>query len=368
MTISAQYSYAVNHLEAVQLLQANGDKISYVFEGEPGAGKSSLLKTMQATLGDKYDYIYVDLPTKDIPDIALSMPDHEHKVTVPYMNTMWLGDSQNPDKPKVIMLDELFKCTDYVRLLANRLLLERMVGTMKLPEGSIVFGTSNFQSDGVGDRVSAHTNSRVSRVHMRKPAAEEWMQWAYDNNIHEFVLTWVKQNPQVFSSYKDTEFDASLHNNGKGVFRFIYHPQHNNSAYVCPRTLELASHQLHNLDMLGSALTQKGLVGTVGMSAALDIMTYAELGRELPAPQDIEISPDTARVPTNGVAKLMLVYKSLQFLNAENIDAYSIYFDRLGKEIMSTWVKTLVESTAIREVALRNQKVRSWAIQNSWVL
>lgn len=367
MAVTNAYNFAVNHNEAALLVRANGNKVSYVFEGEPGVGKSAILSSLKASMGtSEFDFIYVDVPLKDIPDIALSMPDHEAKVTRAFINEIWLGT--DPKKPKVILLDEVFKGTDFVKLMMNRLLLEQMVGDYKLPEGSIVFGTTNFATDGVGDRTNAHSNSRVVRVPMRKPTQEEWQGWAIDNNIHPLVSTWAKQNPAIFHSYKDTEFDARAHKDGQGIFHYIFHPQHNSTAYVCPRTLALASHQIYNMDMTGDALMTKALIGTVGAKAALDMSAMFALGNDLPTLDDIVQQPDNARVPKSAPAQLMLVFKSLQYIDAGNIDAFATYFQRLPREVMSTWIKTIVSTEKIKHVALKNQQIKSFAISNSWIL
>lgn len=360
------YQYAVGHEEAVQLVMHTGDRVTHVFEGEPGCSKSSILKTLRTRLGDAYDYIYADLPTFDIPDIALSMPNHDTRTTMPYVNDLWLGT--DPKKPKVVMLDEVFKVNDHVRLMANRAMLERVIGSYHLPAGSLLFATTNFSSDGVGDRTSAHTNSRVARLMFRKPTVQEWTAWANDNGINPIVITWANQNPIVFKSYKDTAFDAGLHKNGQGPFRFIFHPTENNTTYVCPRTLELASHELNRYEQLGASVIQKVLIGIIGVTAALDMMTYMQLSQDLPHPDDIVKSPESARVPANNVAKLMLMFKSLQYITPETLPSYVTYMNRLGAEIMATWVKTMVSSSQVKTFALMNQDVRRFAIANSWLM
>lgn len=366
MSTTNAYNFAMNHNEVATMIRVNGRKVSYVVEGEPGVGKSTILETLRKAMGDEYEYIYVDVPLKDIPNIALSMPHHETQTTREYINELWLGT--DPKKPKVVMLDEVFKGSDYVKLMMNRLLLERTVGDYKLPDGSIVFGTTNFQTDGVGDRTNGHTNSRVTRVQMRKPTQDEWVAWAIDNGIHELVITWAKQNPAIFNSYKDTEFDARMHKDGQGVFHYIYHPQHNNMAYVCPRTLAMASHQTHNIDITGEALLTKALIGTVGMKGALDMSAMFALGYDLPALDDIINQPDSARLPRSAPAQLMITFKSLQYLNPTNVDAFATYFKRLPLEVMSTWMKTIVSTEKIKGFALKNQQIKSFAIENSWVL
>lgn len=360
------YSFAVNHNEAATLVATNGHRVSYIFEGEPGISKSTILKTLQRNMGDAYDYIYVDVPLRDIPQVALSMPDHESQTTKDFIHASWIGTDRN--KPKVVMLDEIFKGNEYVRLMFNRLLLEGMVGDYALPEGSIVFGTTNYATDGVGDRTNGHTNSRISRIPFRKPTQAEWKAWAVDNHIHELVLTWVENNPAIFQSYKDTEFDAREFKDGVSIFNMIYHPQHNKDAYVCPRTLELASHQIYGLEKTGEALLTKALIGTVGMTAAMDMATLIALGSDLPSPADIVTAPESARLPKSTAAQLMMVFKSVQYLKPENMDAFATYFFRFPLEMTSTWVKTIVSSNLVSGFALKNSQIKAFAINNAWVL
>lgn len=360
------YAFAVNHTEAATLIANCGADVSYVFEGEPGVGKSSVLRTLTHLLGDAYDYVYVDVPLKDIPQVALSMPDHVTRTTIDYVHSIWKGTSDS--KPKIVMLDEIGKGQDYVKLMMNRLLLEHMVGDYKLPDGSIVFGTTNYATDGVGDRANAHTNSRIVSVPFRKPTQDEWVHWATNNDISPLVLTWVNQNPMLFQSYKDTEFDASLHRDGEGPFHYIFHPQHNNRSYVCPRTLAMASHQVHKMEHIGEALLTKALIGTIGSKAALDLSAMIALGSDLPHPKDIITAPDSARVPKSGPAQLLMVYKSMQFLKPDNVDAFATYFKRFPLEVTSTWVKTIVGIEAIKQFALKNQSIREFAVSNAWVL
>jgi len=365
-------TYSASHHECAQLIKHNGSNISYIIEGEPGIGKSSILKTLEKECGDKYEYIYVDVPLLDVPDICLSMPDHETQTTKAFMHTRWLG--KDPTKPKCIMLDEIFKGTPYVQLMLNRLLLEKTVGDYELPDGSIVFGATNFSSDGVGDKANGHTNSRVARIMMRKPNQAEGINWGVNNNINSLVLAWANQNPMIFNSYKDTEFDSKLHGTGQGIFHYIYHPQHNNTAYVCPRTLELASHQLHNMatddnpNGLSESLTEKALIGTLGIKAALDMTALIDLSGDLPRVEYIIANPNKAKVPKNIAAQMMMVYKSLQYLNKDNIDNWVTYFARFGLEIQATWTKIAIQSDTLKNMVCKNKQVGKFITDNGWIL
>jgi hypothetical protein len=360
------YNFAVNHSEAAKMVATCGHDVTYVFEGEPGVGKSSILTTLSTMLGDEYEYIYVDVPNKDAPDIALCMPDHIKKVTAYYINETWLGADRT--KKKCIMLDEINKGPEYVQLMMNRLVHEHVIGTYKLPEGSRVFGTTNFTTDGVGDSSNAHSNSRIVRVPFRKPSQEEYNHWGINNGLNPIVLKWCDQNPMIFQSYKDTEFNANEHKDGVGAFHYIFHPQHNTHAYVCPRSMHKASKQIDCIDTLGEALLVKALIGTIGAKAALDMSALIALGNDMPDPKDVVSAPESARIPKSEAAQIMLVYKSVQHLTPTNISAWVTYFERYPLEMLSVWVKTVIKNESVKMFFIKDPKIRAFAINNSWVL
>ncbi len=84
-------------------------------------------------------------------------------------------------------------------------MLERKVGTKKLPEGSIVFATTNLGAEGVGDIIPPHARNRMSVVTMRKSDATEWIDYGINNNFHPSVLGFVREFPQVMQGFEDVK-------------------------------------------------------------------------------------------------------------------------------------------------------------------
>jgi len=167
--------------ETKNLIQTTGDMLTHIVIGQPGVGKSSILKMLREDMGtDEYDFIYVDCPVKDMMDIAASIPNHENKSLEYYVADLFKMDS---GKKKVIMLDEFMKAPKLLQVIFTRMMLERTVGDVPLPEGSIVFGTSNNVTDGVGDAMLDHAGNRVCKIHMRNPNASEWDAWAAKQGI-----------------------------------------------------------------------------------------------------------------------------------------------------------------------------------------
>jgi MoxR-like ATPase len=152
-------------------------ELTIVIQSEPGCGKTSLLgmiaedngdkwrsaKDGTSIEGDKFDYIYVDCPVKDMSDIGMTIPNHATKSLEYYVSSLFNLDDP---KPKCIMLDEFMKSPKLLQTIFTRLMLERMVGDRSLTDGSWVIATSNNTSDGVGDSMLAHAGNRVCIAQM----------------------------------------------------------------------------------------------------------------------------------------------------------------------------------------------------------
>jgi MoxR-like ATPase len=190
--------------ELRKLIPTIGVDLTPIIQSEPGCGKTSILNLLKEDLGDSYDYIYVDCPVKDMSDIAMTIPNHATKTLESYVGSLFKLDS---DKPKVILLDEFMKSPKLLQVIFTRLMLERCVGDTPLPEGSIVFGTSNNQSDGVGDTMLAHAGNRVCIVQMEKPDVTSWLTWATNNKVSALVRAFVHTFPRCLASYTDGNQD-----------------------------------------------------------------------------------------------------------------------------------------------------------------
>jgi len=136
-----------------------GKDVTIIGRGEPGIGKSSMLKVLQNVYPD-YEVAYIDCTLLDLGDFALPYTEvlSDMKVTKFAPNARFKFHS---DKPVIIMLDEIGKAMKAVKNVLLTLMLEHRIGDNYAPKGSIVFGTSNLMSDGVGDMLEAHARNRI---------------------------------------------------------------------------------------------------------------------------------------------------------------------------------------------------------------
>jgi hypothetical protein len=305
-------------------------------------------------LGEGYDYIYVDCPVKDMQDIGMVIPNHETKTLQYYVAELFKLDSP---KPKVILLDEFMKSPKLLQVIFTRLMLERMVGDSPLPKGSIVFGTSNNASDGVGDNMLAHAGNRVCIVRMAKPSVNEWLEWASANGVSRVIRAWVTMFPRALASY----IDGNQEDNP-----YIFKPNMSGLSFVSPRSLAKCDVIVKNRDVLGENSTMCALAGTIGHSAAGDMSAFLSLEKSLADVKDIIKKPDTIDVPTDISAQLMIMFQAVDSLETQDeLSKFMVFVKRLpSSEVRAVFFTMMMRSPKSIRLARNNKEIADWAINN----
>ncbi len=344
-----------------------GDQVTIIGQGEPGIGKSSMLKVLSKRFPE-YATAYIDCTLLDLGDFALPYTVEENGIRITRFAPNARFQLQS-DKPVIVMLDEIGKAMKAVKNVLLTLMLEQRIGDMTLPKGSIVFGTTNLSSDGVGDSLEAHARNRVCFTTVSKPHAgfnadgsldqDSWGMWAVDNDIDPIVLAWVRANPQCLESYTN----PAQRENG-----LIYQPTKPQTAFVTPRSLEKASHIVKQRHILGDLVTQTLLAGTVGDQASKEMIAFFTVVDKLPTWEAIVADPKGAKVPgdTDVVAKCMIVFSALTRVDAKTIDPWIDYAARLDLEWQAMFAKSGMKSSTKQAILARNDKFKQWAIKNQW--
>jgi len=336
--------------DAANLVRNCGQTNTFIFQGEPGIGKSAMLKTLR----DQCDMEprYIDCALLDLGD--LQMPRVNDSVEfVP--NKMFVGD-----EPLIIMLDEIGKAMRPVQNALLTLLLEHRIGNHKLPEGSVVFGTTNMASDGVGDMLQAHARNRVTFLTVRKPDADEWVEWGVNHGVEPTVMAWVKEYPHCLASYADDP-------DGVADNPYIFNPRQQQTAFVTPRSLAHASHIVSQRLALSDDVMISALSGTIGESAARDMQAFLSVADALPPFKAIIEKPDTVQVPESPIACVILSLGAVTRMTAENIDAWMTYLVRLPREVQFMFVQNVMRSSAA-SVVVKSKSFTDWARENSWAV
>jgi len=346
--------------EFAQSIGIVGEKVTVIGQGEPGIGKSAMLKVLGAQYPN-YELAYIDCTLLDLGDFALpytEVVDSEFGMRV----TKFAPNARfkmHMNKPVIVMLDEIGKAMKAVKNVLLTLMLEHRIGDNYLPEGSIVFGTTNLLTDGVGDMLEAHARNRVCFVTVRKPDADEWIEWALGNNIAPEVIAWVKQFPHALASYTD---------GGQKDNPYIFNPQRAGmGAVVTPRSLEKASYIAKQRDQLGDALTISMLTGTIGESASRDMQSFFTVVDKLPTWDAIMASPLTAKLPTDAVAKCILVFSAISRVEKDTLSKWMSYVQRMDKEWQALFATSVMKSPSKQAFCVLQKDFKDWALNNQWL-
>jgi hypothetical protein len=351
------FTLAVSIDEAKTAIKTVGHKITPIIVSEPGVGKSSILKMLESEMdNNEYDFIYVDCPVKDMMDVAASIPDHNTKTLEYYVSSLFqLGNG----KKKVIMLDEFMKAPKLLQIIFTRLILERTVGDVPLPEGSIVFATSNNASDGVGDSMLAHVGNRVTMLKMRKPSADDWNLWATAQGVARPIRAWAAMNPRAFYSYTD---------GGQEDNPYIFKPSSTAQQFVSPRSLAKASPIVESKDALGENLMMAMLAGTIGESAAKSMAAFIALENKVVRFETVIKSPTTVTMPEDVSAQVMMLFEAVDCIeNQDDLSKYMQFVNRMpSSEVQSIFFTMIMRGKP--RVARYNAEIMKWAADNHMLM
>ena len=349
--------YDLSIAQTATLIRNIGAKRTVIAQGHIGTGKTTGIAAELKRQLPGHTYVEFDCTNKDVQD--LSVPRFMDKVAdmisdyVEFVPNAELG--AHLGKPIILNFDEFFKAVEPVKRGVRRIMLERMVNGIELPEGSIVYGTSNLGAEGVGDALAAHQRNAVIVVNVRKPDPIEWIEWGINNGIDPIVLGWVKDNPHAMQTFEEIKNpDDNM---------YIFHPRAQRDAFVTPRSLEAASDLLKIRHLQDDMTTTGALIGTIGAPAAMDMMAFVHLASELPTIQSIKDNPMGAKVPSSSVAaNCMIVFKALATLEEDWIDQWMTYLERLPEEASSMFINGVrAKGYRLQGPVLQNAKVTKWA-------
>jgi len=331
-----------------------GSSLTPIILSEPGCGKTSLLSMIEEDLGDGYDYIYVDCPVKDMSDIGMTIPNHSSKTLEYYVSSLF---KLNSPKPKVILLDEFMKSPKLLQVIFTRLMLERMVGDEPLPRGSIVFGTSNNSSDGVGDTMLAHAGNRVCIMEMAKPSVNEWLEWASANGISRVVRAFVSLFPRTLASYRDGNQDDNP---------YVFNPKKTQLSFCSPRSLAKCDVIVKNRDILGENSTMCALGGTIGLAGAGDMSAFLSLEKTLVDVKDIVKDPEGIKVPNEISAQLMIMFQAVDVLETQDeLTKFMKFVNKIpSSEVQAVFFTMMMRNTKSIKLARNNMQIAEWAKNN----
>jgi hypothetical protein len=343
--------------EFAQSVAAVGHKVCLIGEGEMGIGKSAMLWKVAEMLPTHVP-AYIDCTLLDLGDFALPYTVEENGMKV----TRFAPNARfkfHMGKPVIIMLDEIGKAMKSVKNVLLTLMNEGRIGDHYLPDGSIVFGTTNLMAENVGDLLERHARNRVCKVRIRKTDADTWINdFAIPKGLDPTVIAWVKQFPHCMAAFDDGDQKDNP---------YINHPtKAGQDACVTPRTLEKASYIAEQRDKLGAAVTISLLAGVIGESAARDMQAFFTVADKLPTWDAIVTSPSTAKMPDETIARCICVFSALTRVDKDTLGKWMTYVQRMDKEWQALFAKSIMR-TPKQSFCVMNKEFKDWALANEWM-
>ena len=343
-------------LKQAATLIATNPETRFLLQGEPGIGKSSLLKAIAEQLG--YEYAYIDVPNMDLGDIAMPVIDHDTKTTRYYPNARF---KVHEGKPVVIMLDEFSKGADPVKNMLHPMLEKAnpRLGDVSLHDKNVVFLTGNLTTDGVGDSLKAHSRNRIVPVTISKPTAEEWIEWGINKGIEAEVLAWVNQYPHALASYTDA---------AQGDNPYIYNPRKTTGAFVTPRSLETASNIVRTRKLNDADTVIAALTGAIGEAAARDMQAYIEFADQLPTWEATIRDPKNTKLPTSPGACAIVVFGAISRVTKDSIAPFMEYLNRFDAEWQAVFAINIAKTPSKQSIAFSAKAFADWVAKNQDLL
>lgn len=166
--------------------------------GAPGTGKSALVQKFADDVGLPCVSL---LGSQLAPEDIIGIPKIEGETSC-FIPPKMIARKE----PYVLFLDELNACSQEVQKAFYSLIHERRIGEYHLPKGSVVIGAGNRSQDSaIVKTMSSALINRMFHVQLTVNP-NQWLEWAYSENIHSWVTDYITQRPDhLFSEPPKTE-------------------------------------------------------------------------------------------------------------------------------------------------------------------
>jgi MoxR-like ATPase len=272
--------------------------------GAPGIGKSDIIRQITDTFSNSH-----------LIDIRLSLWEPTDIKGIPYFDSnsgtmVWGAPEELPSEEFaaqfdhiVLFLDEMNSAAPSVQAAAYQLILNRRVGTYKLPDNVMIVAAGNREADkGVTYRMPAPLANRF--IHLELAVNfDDWFQWAVDNKEHRDVVGFLQ-----FSKKDLYDFD----------------PRASSRAFATPRSWSFVSELLE--DDLDESTTTDLVAGAVGEGLAVKFMAHRRVASSMPNPTDI-LKGTVKELKTKEISAMYSLTVSLCYELKEACDAGDKKFD-----------------------------------------
>ena len=311
--------------------------------GSPGVGKSDIIRNLAVELNMVFvDVRLAQMESQDL--LGLPYPDSDG-VTFDYLPPATFplkGVHDKPERPVLVLLDEITSCPPDVQVASYRLILDRQIGDYELHDNVYLVTAGNKVTDGAV--VNPMSSALVSRmVHLELDTeVQAWLRWASNNTIDPRVIAFINHSPSLLDTFSKFEDQDTL-------------------TYAVSRTYEMLSDLLKNIKKVDHKYFAL-ITGTIGMEAGAAFVSFCSVYNYLPSYKEIVASPLTVEVSERGDVNIAIIANLNALVNRRDITKVTAYVNRLNLEYQTVFYQTL---TYNNKLLLISQSVKTWLSNNS---
>ncbi len=235
-------------------------KLPVMMWGSPGIGKSAIVRTVAVAQG------------RNVRDIRLALLDPTDLRGIPFYNpekntAEWAIASilpQDRDSTDILFLDEINAAPPVIQAAAYQLVLDRMIGEYRLPDGVDIVAAGNREGDkAVTFKMPTPLLNRF--IHLDFDVKfEDWYDWAIGNQVNDHVVGFL--------------------NFQKGKLN-IFDPTSKSRGFPTPRSWEFVSRLMAR--PLPDHVLRGMVAGAIGEGTMSEFMNYREVYLKIPSPADV---------------------------------------------------------------------------------
>ena len=320
---------------SVSILRANPAQSIYI-EGAPGNGKTSAASVIFDRLGIPKENQVVFRPSLHDPVDLIGVPSVSDGTTA-FNPAAWLHQMQ--EGAWGLCIDELPQGTVMMQNALAGLMLDRLIGDVKLSDNVYVVATGNRTKDKAGaSRTVSQLANRVMRCEMES-SLDDWTDWALTEGLPVWLIAGLRFRPNLLNDFNPDRFSNPTERTWEMVGKL-------------PETLN-DSQMFHAMQ------------GLVGEAAAAEMAGFKQIMDKLPNIDVLLLRPRDAEVPTDPATLFALSGALAHRASVDNFESLLVYGNRIPPEFQVLIVKDAVK---LCPAVCNTSAFIAWASKNAGVV
>jgi len=301
--------------------------------GAPGGGKTDVItEAIHASGAD----LILSHPVVNDPTDYKGLPFQTNIDRADFLPYGDLYKLMHVTKKTVFFTDDIGQASISVQAALMQLFLSRQINGHRVPDHVVFMGATNRAQDLAGVvKFITPLKSRFYTILRFDIHVDDWVNWAILHDMPAELIAFVKFKPGIFDERKPSK---DIVND------------------VSPRTLfHVGEQQKVGLDDDEEA---EVYAGAAGEAFAAEYMTFLQLYRQLPNPDDIIASPRKAEVPSDPALLYAITGGLARKMTSGNMGSVITYLDRVPPEYA---VYCMTDATRRNIELTSNQEYAFWA-------